>query len=77
MTKYELCVDRERWSILDEATQSIARIDGICLSEMGYDEARQMLKVLRGTESVKNASTKTAASIRRLARLSPYRMDAD
>lgn len=77
MSKYELCVDGEKWAIIDEATQSPAKIDGVRLSQMGYDEARQILKVLRGSETVKSASTKAAASTRRLAKLSPYRIDAE
>ncbi|KQV68412.1 hypothetical protein ASC90_12440 [Rhizobium sp. Root1220] len=58
----------ERWSIVDEATQSPVRLDGVSLSAMSKDEARQMLKVLRGIDAVRSASTKAAAFARRLGR---------
>jgi hypothetical protein len=76
MRSYSLCADDNgTWSIVDEATQAAAKIDGICLSHMDSEEARQMLKVLRGIEQrgieqIRSLSARSSASTRKLAKLS-------
>jgi|UPI00068D1BE1 hypothetical protein len=69
MSKYILVQDDDKWSIVDEATQAPAKIDGVWLAHMQHDEARQMIKILRGIDVIRGASTRTAVSAKRLGRL--------
>ena len=71
MVRYSLCMDGDTWSIIDEATQGIAKIDGIQMSDMPIDEARQMLRILKTIESVRSLSVRSSVSARKLAKRVP------
>jgi hypothetical protein len=74
MASYTVRMCGDQWAVIDEATQSAARLDGVCLSRMEQDEARQMLKILKAIAGIRNLSTRTAASARKLAK---YTVGAD
>ncbi len=63
--EYRLRLEGEYWSIIDEATHEPARLDGIPLSSMAADEAKYMLKILKGLERVRKASKRSAKLAKR------------
>jgi hypothetical protein len=61
-------MENDGWCIVDEATQSAARIGGVEMSSMADEEARQILKILKSVESVRSISVRASASAKKLAR---------
>lgn len=68
MVSYSLRMEHNGWCIVDEATQSAATIGGIEMSSMTSEEARQILKILKSVEKVRNISVRASASAKKLAR---------
>jgi hypothetical protein len=68
MTNFSLRMDGEVWSIIDEATQAIAKMDGIHLTNMPQDEAHHMLKLLKAIEQLRRQSIRASTSAKRFAR---------
>lgn len=68
MESYSLRTEGDAWSIVDEATQTAAKIDGVEMSDMNADEARHILRILHSIESVRRLSIRSSASARKLAK---------
>ena len=64
--EYRLCSEGESWSIVDQATQEPARLDGVPLSSMEAEEAKHMLVILKGIDRVRSASRKSASIAKKI-----------
>jgi len=71
MDTYSLHTEGDAWSIVDEATQNTARIDGVEMSAMTAEEARQILKILKSAESMRRISIRSSAAAKKLAKSVP------
>ena len=63
---YRLCSEGAFWSIIDQATQEPARLDGVPLSSMEAEEAKHMLVILKGIDRVRSASRKSASIAKKM-----------
>ncbi|WP_132960669.1 hypothetical protein [Rhizobium sp. BK251] len=71
MQKYYVHQEQDLFSIIDEATQRPAKLDGVSFCQMGMEEARQILIILRSIDGVRRVSTRYASSVKKMARLVP------
>jgi hypothetical protein len=68
MTNFSLRMDGDMWSIIDEATQAIAKMDGIRMTNMPQDEAHHMLKLLKAIEKLRRFSIRASTSAKKLTK---------
>ncbi|WP_088702674.1 hypothetical protein [Rhizobium sp. R693] len=64
--EYRLCSQGEFWSIIDQATQEPARLDGVPLSSMDAVEAKHMLAILKGIDRLRSASRKSVSMAKKM-----------